>query len=48
MFGAPARWDSDGMTLNRAGEDRLEEKLEKEVRRRRKLYDQLYREYHEG
>ncbi len=36
------------MTLNRAGEDRLEEKLEKEVRRRRKLYDQLYREYHEG
>jgi len=47
MFGEPARWDSDGMTLNRAGEDRLEEKLTKEVKRLRKLYEQLYREYHE-
>ena len=47
MFGEPARWDSDGMTLNRAGEDRLEERLEKQVKRLRKLYDQLYREYHE-
>ena len=47
MFGEAARWDSDGTTLNRAGEDRLEEVLEKAVKRLRKLYGQLYREYHE-